>query len=383
MAEKILIVDDDLDTLRLVGLLLQRKGYQIVAADNGLQALEKAQAETPDLVLLDVMMPDMDGVEVLRRLRANPATAAVPIIMFTAKTQVEDKVTGFEAGADDYLTKPTHPAELTARVRTILARSAGKKSADKAAAPKKDKGRVIGVLAAKGGVGVTTVALNMGVMLRKTSGKSVTVAEFRPGLGTMGLLLGEKEPDGVSALLRKDASAISDSDVSGALAEHDSGVKFLFSSFQPADARYLASGEQMAAIADRLGYLSAFTVIDLGTGLPPAVEKAVEKCDQIVVVIEPVGATIKQTKALLDELSMKVLGLSSLQIVEVNRYTSSETLNMREIQNALGYNVGMTISPAADLTLQAARQGVPAATAQQDSLIAQQFKKLAELVAAG
>ncbi|RPI97270.1 MAG: response regulator, partial [Chloroflexi bacterium] len=122
MPEKILIVDDDVDTLRLVGLMLQRQGYQIVAANNGHQALTMAQSEKPDLILLDVMMPDMDGYEVTRRLRGSATTSSIPIIMFTAKSQVDDKVTGFDVGADDYLTKPTQPRELFAHVKAVLAR---------------------------------------------------------------------------------------------------------------------------------------------------------------------------------------------------------------------------------------------------------------------
>ena len=123
MAEKILIIDDDMDTLRLVGLMLQRQGYEIVAANNGTQGLEKAFGEKPDLILLDIMMPDMDGYEVARQLRDNPLTKYTPILMFTAKTQLDDKVTGFEVGADDYLTKPTHPSELQAHVKALLARA--------------------------------------------------------------------------------------------------------------------------------------------------------------------------------------------------------------------------------------------------------------------
>src|SRR5512135_732527 len=98
MAEKILIVDDDIDSLKLIGLMLQRQGYEISAASSGAQAFNKAFAEHPDLIILDVMMPDMDGYEICRRLRANPATQAIPIIMFTAKTLIDDKVAGFEAG---------------------------------------------------------------------------------------------------------------------------------------------------------------------------------------------------------------------------------------------------------------------------------------------
>jgi CheY-like chemotaxis protein len=94
MPEKILIVDDDLETLRLVGMMLQRQGYTIVAANSGAQALSMAITEQPDLILLDVMMPEMDGYEVARQLRADPGLTQIPILMFTAKSQVEDKVTG-------------------------------------------------------------------------------------------------------------------------------------------------------------------------------------------------------------------------------------------------------------------------------------------------
>jgi len=146
MSEKILIVDDDLDTLRLVGLMLQRQGYQISAATNGQQGLDKAFEEDPDLILLDVMMPDMDGYEVTRRLRQNPSTASTPILMFTAKTQLDDKVVGFEVGVNDYLTKPTHPSELQARVKALLARITEKKTAT-SSAKEGGQGYVIGVLA--------------------------------------------------------------------------------------------------------------------------------------------------------------------------------------------------------------------------------------------
>src|SRR5690606_22765549 len=165
MAERILVIDDDLDTLRLVGLMLQRQGYEIIAASNGTQGLEKAINEKPDLILLDVMMPDMDGYEVTRRLRKNPTTSAIPILMFTAKTQIDDKVTGFEVGADDYLTKPTHPTELQAHVRTLLARTPKKKTGEIKLPASDQQGFVIGVISLRGGLGVSTVATNIAAAL--------------------------------------------------------------------------------------------------------------------------------------------------------------------------------------------------------------------------
>ncbi len=120
MPQKILIADDDVETLRLIGLMLQRQGFEIAAATNGAQALEMAQTASPDLIILDVMMPDVDGYQVTRQLRQDAATAEIPILMFTAKSQLEDKLEGFDAGADDYLTKPTQPRELIAHINKLL-----------------------------------------------------------------------------------------------------------------------------------------------------------------------------------------------------------------------------------------------------------------------
>src|SRR5687767_6099689 len=177
MSEKILIIDDDVDTLRLVGLMLQRQGYQISAAANGEQGLSKAFEEKPDLILLDIMMPDLDGYEVTRRLRKNPATDTIPILMFTAKTQLDDKVTGFEVGADDYLTKPTHPTELQAHVKALLARST-KEPGEAVTAQSETRGHVIGVLAARGGLGVTAVASNLAASLFTRTQADVILAEL-------------------------------------------------------------------------------------------------------------------------------------------------------------------------------------------------------------
>ncbi len=120
--EKILIIDDDVDTLRLTGLMLQRQGYQIAVASNGCKGLEQVISEMPDLIVLDWMMPDMMGDELARKLRANELTVGIPILMVSAKSQLDDKVFAFESGVDDYLTKPTHPTELQAHIKALLVR---------------------------------------------------------------------------------------------------------------------------------------------------------------------------------------------------------------------------------------------------------------------
>jgi DNA-binding response OmpR family regulator len=118
----ILAADDDEDILALVAFRLERSGYTVLQARDGEEALELAIRELPDLAVLDVMMPKLDGFELARRLRAEEATSRIPIILLTAKAQDGDVERGFDVGADDYIRKPFSPQELRARVQAILAR---------------------------------------------------------------------------------------------------------------------------------------------------------------------------------------------------------------------------------------------------------------------
>jgi DNA-binding response OmpR family regulator len=119
-APRILIVDDHEDNIELLRARLESRGYEIDTAEDGEQALERVAAHAPDLILLDVMMPRLDGFEVVRRLKANPELPFIPIIMQTALDSTEHKVEGLDAGADDYITKPINFAELEARVKSML-----------------------------------------------------------------------------------------------------------------------------------------------------------------------------------------------------------------------------------------------------------------------
>ena len=377
MAKKILVVDDDLDTLRLVGLLLQRKGYKIIAANHGSQAIEKAIGEQPDLVLLDVMMPDMDGIEVVRRLRSNSEVGDIPIIMFTAKTQIDDKVTGFEAGADDYLTKPTHPAELIARVKAVLARYAQKASPAPSAASEEPR-KVIGVMAAKGGLGVTTVAINLGITIRNSNGQVVVVSDLRPGDGGLSLALGYPLQDSFNKLLDKMPGTITPQDVWSSLVTHSSGVKLLLASYQPSDARYAIETDQIASVVEHLSRLGQYVILDLGPSLPPATDKVMELCDQLIVVVDPTKNSVIQTKALLDDLSLKVLGLGRINVVLVNQIQSDSQTPSRQVQDRLGQNISVVFPPVPELALRAIMQNVPMVMLQKDSMTSQQFQKLAQ-----
>lgn len=120
MKPRVLLVDDDEKNLTLLTVKLDREGYDIETASNGMEALDKADSFRPDIILMDVMMPRMDGYEALRRLKSREETRYIPVIMITGRTEVEDKILGFEVGAEDYISKPYSLKEVAARVKSLL-----------------------------------------------------------------------------------------------------------------------------------------------------------------------------------------------------------------------------------------------------------------------
>jgi DNA-binding response OmpR family regulator len=128
---KILVVDDEPDTIELITFNLRNAGYEVITAADGAEALRKARAQTPNLIILDLMLPEIDGMEVNKLLRSDSATAHIPVLMLTAKAGEVDRILGLELGAKDYVTKPFSPRELILRIRNILRQGESKTTEQK------------------------------------------------------------------------------------------------------------------------------------------------------------------------------------------------------------------------------------------------------------
>ncbi len=371
MANKVLIIDDDVDTLKLVGLMLERQGYEISVASNGTIGLAKAAEDKPELILLDVMMPDLDGYEVTKRLRSNPALAHIPIIMFTAKTMVDDKVAGFEAGVDDYLTKPTHPAELTAHVKAVLARSAQAVAAPEANA------QIIGFLGSRSGIGTTTLALNSGVAILD-EGYDVIIAEINPGHGSMGLELDIQDPSGLSNVLSRSLKDIHLRSVDAEIVNHSSGVRLLLSSFHPRETELEQAVPQIEAVVSNLASMCDLLILDLGAGVKPYTKPILQQCDRIILVVEPVYPSDAMGRALLQELETSGINTSKVGLALINRVGTSLQVPWRQVESDLGIELAGIVSPAPEQAHQASQAGSPLVDSSADSLVSEQIRKLAE-----
>jgi DNA-binding response OmpR family regulator len=129
--ERIVVIEDEEDILEVIAYNLKREGYDVVTSTSGEDGLEKIERNAPQLVILDLMLPEIDGIELCRKLKADPLTQAIPVIMVTAKGEESDVVLGLGVGADDYITKPFSPREMVARVRAVLRRSRGRAEVDR------------------------------------------------------------------------------------------------------------------------------------------------------------------------------------------------------------------------------------------------------------
>ena len=378
MAEKILVVDDDVDSLKLIGLMLQRQGYEVIAANAGTPALQKAYSDHPDLIILDVMMPDMDGYEVCRRLRTEPSTATIPIIMFTAKTMVDDKVAGFEAGADDYLTKPTHPAELASRVKAVLLRSQQQRAGSSPSSKRTqaEAGMSIAFIGVKGGVGTSTLAANVGAALAQKD--STILTDLRPSQGTLGLSLGFPRATGVGQVLSRPLNEINSRMIEEQLVTHACGIKLLLSSTRPQESQLNITPEAGTALVKAMQPLARFRLYDLGAGLNRTSVRMIRDVEHTTIIVEPNRVTLTLAREMLKELESLNLGPARTSLVIFNRAQSSLQVPWQEVEQMLSHEVTAIISPAPELAFQSAEASIPMVQFQPTSIVAGQISKLAE-----
>jgi DNA-binding response OmpR family regulator len=352
LSAKILIVDDEPNVLRMVSYALNAEGFEVIVAQNGNEALIKVLTEAPDLVLLDVMLPDMSGVEVCEQLRKRQENIDLPIIMLSALDQVSDKVKCLEAGADEYVTKPIAPQELIARIKALLVRFRQVRRPSP-----KSPGKVLVFIGAKGGVGTTTVALNVASALVMKD-KKVIAAEIRSSYGTFSAQLNLDKPQGLVRLLELDPEKIDEREINLHLANLPSGLNLLVGPQSVAEYRGIQP-QKVEMIIQILASMADYTILDLPCIPSDLNQAAIRRCDLVALVVEPESTALASGVVAVDQLrSWGVYG-NRLGIIVVNRTPLVNPLKLDQLKTSLGHEIIAVIPTAAEALIASQRAGLP------------------------
>jgi len=378
MPEKILIVDDDLETLRLIGVMLQRQGFAISAANTGELAISMAKKELPDLIVLDIMMPVVDGYRVAREIRNDPVTAQIPILMFTAKSQVDDKVAGYDAGADDYLTKPVHPAELSAHVKSLLARS----TKPLPAIPEKKAGFIVGVTGCKGGLGVSTLALNLAIGINAITKDETVAVELKPGMGSWGIELDIADSYSLEKLLSLPTAEITTEAVERYAVHTSFGVRLLMASNKTRQIPFLETAEKTLKLIDTLSEDNPLIVLDIGDPFLPGFDEICSVCNQLLVLTDGFPSNVLRTRRLLGNIQFEPARTTrNIDVVLYNHIRSDLLLTAEQVSKMLpGNPVRLMVPPVPEQVFQANQKYLPLIKIQPDGLFATQINELSKMI---
>ena len=382
MGSKILIVDDQVMMLKLMSHPLEQEGYTIITAMTGVEALQKIQSEQPDLVILDIMLPDTSGVDVCRRIRQVLHLTDLPIIILSGQTELSAKIQGLEAGADEYVTKPVDPKEMAARVKSLLARTERLRQVVITPATQRSRqGKVVAVIGAKGGVGTTTLAANFAIGLAMRSYKSIAV-EMRPYFGTLARHFGVTPTATLNNLLELIPRSINDQQISTRLLSTHQGVQLLAGPQQRKEYRE-AQVEQVEALMENLVLMTEYVVVDLPHMPSVANRTVLRAAHTIVIVVEPEASSVASAQSLIELLRAWTISPSIIKLVIVNRVQSVQTISAAELERTLGCELLGTVTAAADLAVVSLNMGIPMIAYAPTSLVAGTLQEIVgRLVAA-
>lgn len=352
MSARILIVDDSPFNLKMTAEVLRRAGHEVLSAQDGPSALKMLQQESVDLVLLDVMMPDMDGYEVCRRIRANPQTTHLPVMMLTAQDTVEDKIKGFEAGADDYMTKPFEPAELQARVEVLLRRLTRVPPT-----PITETGKMIALFSLRGGAGVSTLATNLTVALARLWQQPAVLLDMALLAGQSALMLNLPLRHTWSDIARLPTEEIEAELVQQVLLTHPSGAYVLSAPRHPAESE-LVTVDKLERVVTLLKTGFHYVVVDLPHDFSETTLYILDTADTILLILTPDLASVRANAAALNIFSELAYDEERIRLL-LNWTFPKRGLAQSEIERVLNRSISAVIPYASELLVSAINLGTP------------------------
>ena len=377
MTARIAVIDDEAPNRSYLQLLLGSAGYQVDAASSGNEGIALVEKERPDLVLLDLMMPETDGYTVCERIRKGPAGPSTQIVILSAMDALPSKVRALEAGADDYLVKPVENKELLARIKVTLDRAERLRRQGSQA-----RGHLTVIVGAKGGIGTSTVAINLAALTAVgKSAEAVVLADLAVPVGTLGSMLNFQVPDRWAWQEFLNDGAASVNRLSSYLMRNPQ-VPLRLLPGVPRGASYKdAQPEAISRFATSLRGVAEHIVVDLGNQPSPFAPPLMREADVILVVVEPEVICVELTGQFLERLRETGILSHRIRLVMCNPHGSLQ-LSRGEVSTALKSEVAATILYQRDEFSAASKRRLPIVIQQPQSPIVGQFKDVLQALAA-
>ncbi len=351
---RILFIDDDTLNHQLVAKALQPLGHQMSYAEDGTSGLAQARTLKPDLIITDVIMPDINGYEVTRQLRRDKQFAATPVLVLTAQSGLQDKLQAFESGADDYLSKPFEPAELVARVSALLRRV----EMLPPAAPQEagQTAQMIAVHSLRGGTGASTLAVNLALSLSNLWGRTILL-DLTMTAGQVALMLNMNLRRTWVDISRFKAGEVDTDSLQSVISHHESGLSFIAAPTFPDEGESLR-GDNLSTVLSLLKNQYEYIIADLPHDFSEVALAALDAADLILMVGTPDMASIRATAAALD--SYTKLGYSREKIKPLlNAIFPRSSLSKEKIEAAMGMDFVASVPHVPDLVVEAINLGRP------------------------
>jgi pilus assembly protein CpaE len=374
---KILVVDDEANVQRLLQYTLKQAGYSVVVAGDGPEAIRLWSSERPDLILLDVGLPKLDGYQVAERIRSDEGTGAthVPIIMLTSDKEVEQKVRGLRAGADDYLVKPFHQAELLARMKGLLTRFGPVEAGGQMAKP--PMGKMIAFYGAKGGVGATTIAINTAIALQREHGRKVVLVDGALQFGDHRVFL-DMSNDRKSITDAVAAPMVDPELLKSVLVKHDSGIDLLLAPATPEESDLIGE-ERMAAVLSTLRTMYDYVIVDVDKRLGDLTLSILDHADELHIVMTADLSCLKNVRLVLEALHRIGFQPARLKLV-LNRANAFTGVSTGAAESALKRRFEAKITNEYQIAISAQNTGMPFSFSKPTSLLAREISALANQI---
>ncbi|HXD12107.1 MAG TPA: response regulator [Anaerolineales bacterium] len=338
---RVLLIDDEQFYFKLIRKTLKEAEYDLEYAQSGNDGLAKIPVYNPELLIVDLKLPGMDGFQVLERLRRDPKFAHIPVIVITAQDELSEKLKAFELGADDYLVKPFQPEELVARMGILARRGKAMQIAQQLETKGKSSGALITVHSLRGGLGCSSIVVNLGLAFYKLWSKPTLLVDGVLTAGQVALMLDAKPSATWENLVGMEAEAIDDDVVGEMMGSHKSGVRYIASPRYPIAADTF-SHEVLKVFADGLRSSNDFILVDTSHDFSDMTIHMLSMSSTILLVMAPEMASLRTTVSAFEIYDRLGIPLEKVKVV-LNNNSSSPAIKQAQLEKVLKRNVDFVL----------------------------------------